>query len=105
MLKKLYRLKIKGMWLFSLGFGELGTPIAVVRDIGIVLTVLDLLFKIKFSIMVDILICLGAFVFFIGVGYLLKVSGMADYQQDLGNSVNPQIRLLGKIAESLNIKE
>lgn len=67
------------MFYFGLGFNELAIPIAVVRDIGIVLTILDVLFKIHWGLKIDALICIASFGFFILLGYVLKQTKMSEF--------------------------
>ena len=101
--KQLYRLKIRLMFYFNLGWSELATPIAVLRDIGLTLTFLDVLFKINFGWRIDALICVFGFVFFLAFGILLKKTGMSDYTNRLNNSINPELKLINDIAKKLNV--
>jgi len=104
LLKQLYRLKISAMFLFSLGFSELATPIAVVRDVGIILAALDILFHIHFSFITDVIICVVSFGVFILLGFILKTSGMSMFATKVNNSVSPEMQLIRQIAKKLNIE-
>lgn len=103
--KKIYRLKIRVMFYFNLGWGDLAAPIAVVRDIAIVLTFAKLVLNISFGLLINIAICFFTFSIFILIGFILKFSGMSDYATKIGNSVNPELKKINKIAEHLGIKE
>jgi len=104
LIKTLYQFKIKMMFFFGLGWNEFATPIAVVRDIAVVLTFAKLVLNINFGWKIDGLICLGSFVLFIFIGWILKLTGMSDFATKLGNSVNPELKLVRKIAEKLDVK-
>jgi|SRR6185369_6423261 len=104
LVKILYQFKIKTFFYFALGWAELSTPIAVVRDIAIILTFAKLVFGISFSYLLDGLICLGCFLGFIGIGWALKATGMSAYGNKLNNSVNEEVMLIRKIAERLNVQ-
>ncbi len=104
LIKKLYQWKIRGMFYFGLGWNELATPIAVTRDIAIILTFAKLVLNISFGWKIDALICLISGLIFVFVGWILKKTGMSDYATRVGNSINPQVMLIEKIAEKLEIK-
>lgn len=82
------------MFYFNLAWGEVSTPLAVVRDIGIILTFLKILFNISFGWKIDALLCLIVFILFTILGIVLKKTGMSDYQNKLNNSINPEISLI-----------
>jgi hypothetical protein len=102
-LKKIYRAKISLMFYWNLGYSEFSTPIAVLRDIGITLTVLKILFKISFGIVTDILICTVTFLIFYAIGKILVANHMTQFQNKLSNSYNPELAAVRKIAEHLGI--
>jgi hypothetical protein len=87
------------MFFFSLGWNEFATPIAVVRDIAVILTFGKLVLNINFGWRADALICLLSGLIFILVGFILKATGMSDYANRVSNSVNPQVMLIEKIYE------
>jgi hypothetical protein len=87
------------MFYFSLGWNEFATPIAVVRDIAVILTFAKLVLNISFGWKFDALICLLSGLVFILVGFILKATGMSDYATRVSNSVNPQLMLIEKIYE------
>ncbi len=91
------------MFYFNLGWGEIATPIAVTKDILVTLAAINFLFKINFGLKVDLIICIGAFTFGISLGLILKFSGMSDYANKLSNSINPEMKLINKIAKHLGI--
>jgi fatty acid desaturase len=93
------------MFFFNIGWSEVATPIAVVRDIAIVLTFAKLVLNIGFGWKTDILICVISGLIFVLVGWVLKVTGMSDFATKMGNSVNPELKMINKISEHLGIKE
>lgn len=103
MIKWLYKFKIKWLFYFGLGWNELSAPIVVVRDIGLILAFLKLLFGINLSWKVDIGLCVTVFIGFTALGIILKKTGMSDYMTEINNSVNPQLKKLDLIAKKLNI--
>ena len=92
------------MFYFSLGWSEFATPIAVVRDIAVILTFAKLVLNISFGWKIDALICFLSGLIFILVGFVLKATGMSDYANRVSNSINPQVMLIEKIAEKLDVK-
>ena len=98
-IKFLYHTKIRLMFYFGLGWNEFATPIAVTRDIAVILTFAKLVLNISFGWRIDALICLLSGLLFVLVGLLLKKSGMADYASRVSNGVNPQLMLIEKIYE------
>ena len=100
----IYQQKIKLMFYFNMGYGEFSTPLAVIKDVGIILALFTVLLKVDFSWLTDIIICLSVIVGFVLIGIGLKLNGLADFNQRIGNSINPEIKLINKIAEKLEIK-
>lgn len=98
-IKFLYHTKIRLMFYFSLGWNEFATPIAVIRDIAVILTFAKLVLNISFGWKIDALICFLSGLIFILVGFILKATGMSDYATRVSNSVNPQLMLIEKIYE------
>lgn len=104
-LKIAYRFKIRLMFYFNLGYSEFSTPVSVVKDLALVLTFLNIVFKINFGWKIDVLACMFVFATFTGVGLILKKSGMSDFANRISNSVNPEIKKINKIAEKLGITD
>ena len=102
LIKKIYQAKIKFVYFFNLGYGEVATPIAVVRDIGITLGLLKWLFNISFGWKWDTLICIVCFLIFYLIGRILVETNMTQFGNKLSNSYNPEISLLNKIWEKIN---
>ena len=101
--KRLYKFKIRLMFLFNIGYGELVNLIAIGRDLAIILAFLDINLKINLGWRIDIgLFCL-CFLIFVVLGLILKQTGMTDYNNMISNSVNPEIRLVNEIARKMGI--
>lgn len=103
--KRLYFFKIKVMFYFILGYGEVAGIVNLVKDVAIILAAVVLIFKVHLGIKVSVLISLGSFLIFTVFGIILKKSGTADYTARMNNSVNPELKLIRKIAEKLKINE
>ncbi len=88
---------------FGWGFGLVSNVLGLIRDIGTALLVLALLFGIKFGVRWDIAIGIITFCLFVGLGEILKRKGLLDYATKLSNSVNPELKLIRKIANHLEI--
>lgn len=91
------------MFYFSLGYNEVNAPISLVKDLLIVIGFVVVVFKIQLSIVVSVLICLGAVVGFTILGFILKHTGMSDFSVKVSNSVNPELKLINKIADKLGV--
>ncbi len=100
-IKIFYRFKIKLMFYFGLGWNEFATPVAVVRDIAVVLTFIKLVLGISFGWKIDGLICIVSMGLFVLIGFIMKESGMADYGTKIGNSINPELQLIRQIWEKI----
>lgn len=103
--KLIYRFKIKLMFFFNLGYGEVSNLVSAAKDIAILLGFAVLVFKIHLGVKSSIIIGVVGFLGFTTIGVILKATGMSDYANHLSNSVNPQIRLLDKIAEKMGVKD
>ena len=104
-IKKAYQFKIRILFYFSLGFNEFSTPIAVVRDIAVILTFAKLVLNISFGWKIDALICLISGLIFILIGCVLKITGMSDYAVKVNNSINPQLKKLDLMATKMGVKD
>ncbi len=105
LVKTLYQWKIRTLFYFNLGYGEVSTSVSMVKDIAILLGFVVLVFKINLSIPVTVAIFTSMFLGFILLGFILKKTGMSDYATKMGNSVNPELKLVRKIAKKLEIKD
>jgi hypothetical protein len=103
--KTLYCWKIKMMFYYGLGYNEVSSLISMVKDVAILLGFVVVVFKINLSILVTVIIFSTMFLTFILLGYILKKTGMSDYATRMNNSVNPELKLVRKIAEKLDIKD
>ncbi len=103
--KFLYRFKIKVMFYFGLGFAEVSNLVSLTKDIAIILGFLVLVFKWHIGIKETVLLAVGSFLGFVALGIILKESGMSDYATRMSNSINPELKLIRKIAKHLNIEE
>ncbi len=104
-IKKVYQWKINFVYFFGLGYAEISTPFDIVYKGSVILASLKILFKIEFSLLTDIIFCLVAYLLLFGVGKILTITKMTQYANRLSNSYNPELRLVRKIAEQLNVKE
>lgn len=105
LIKTLYRFKIRVMFFFGLGFGEVAALIGLVKDILILLGAMVLLFKFHFGIVTTILICVVIFISFVGFGIVLYKTGLSAFGIQTTNSINPELQLIRKIAKHLGIEE
>lgn len=105
LIKLLYRWKIKVMFYFGMGYSEVNGVITLAKDLAILLGFMVLIFKIHLGIITTLLIGFVSFLIFIAIGVVLKASGMKDYAIKLDNSVNPEIKLINKIADKLGINK
>lgn len=102
--KAVYTSKIKVMFYFNLGYGEVSGIISMVKDIAIILGFAVLVFHFKLSVLSTIIICFTAFAAFILTGLVLKATGMSDFSNRMNNSVNPELKLINKIADKLDVE-
>ncbi len=105
LVKTLYQWKIRTLFYFNLGYSEVSTTISMVKDCAIILGFIILALKINLPIPVTISIFVILFLGFILLGFILKKTGMSDYANKMGNSVNPEVKLINKIAEKLGVHE
>lgn len=105
LVKTLYQLKIKLMFYYGLGYGEVSNTISMVKDVAILLGFIVVVFHVKLTVPVTVAIFAFMFLAFILLGFILKVTGMSDYATKMNNSVNPELKLVRKIANYLGIKE
>jgi len=103
--KLIYRFKIRTLFYFQLGYGEVSSFVSLAKDIAIILGFLALVLHFHISLLATIGFGIGAFLLFTGLGLILKKSGMSDYATKTSNSVNPELQLVRKIAKHLNIPE
>lgn len=105
LIKKAYQLKIKTLFYFSLGYGEVSNLVSLMKDIVIILGFASLVLRVHVSIRETVGLGIIAFCGFTLLGWLLKQSGMSDYAVKTSNNVNPEMKLIRKIAKHLNIEE
>ena len=103
LVRQMYLAKIKVMFYFSLGYGEVNGIISMVKDIVIILGFMVLVFKVHLGIWHTVLLAIGCFAAFILLGAVLKHTGMSDFATKVNNSVNPELKLINRIAEKLGI--
>ena len=101
LVKLLYRFKIKVMFYFGLGFAEVNNTLSLVKDIIIVLGYGVLALHIHLNLWATVGICVLAFFSFLLLGFILKQSGLSDYQTKLTNSINPEVKLIPDIIKRL----
>lgn len=104
-IRVLYQFKIRTMFYFQLGYSEVNSLVSLVKDMFILLGFAVIIFKIHLSAFVTMIICVVAFLIFVLIGIILKKSGMSDYAIKTSNSVNPELKLVRKIAKHLGIKD
>lgn len=105
LLKAAYRFKIKTMFYFGLGYSEVSNVISLCKDIAIILGFAALVLKIHISLKEILGLGIVAFIGFCCLGLILKKTGMSDYAVKTSNNVNPEMKLIRKIAKQLNIDE
>lgn len=103
LVKTVYQWKIKMMFYYGLGYNEVSSLISMVKDVAILIGFVVVVFKINLSIPVTVSIFTCMFLGFILLGFILKKTGMSDYATKMNNSVNPELKLVIKIAEKLNV--
>ncbi len=104
-IKAVYYCKIRMMFYFTLGYGEVNGLAMLGKDIAILLGFAVVVFKIHLDIIQAVGIGVGSFLLFIIIGVILKATGMSDYTSKLGNSINPELKLVRKIAKHLGVEE
>jgi len=105
LLKTLYEFKIRTMFYFQLGYGEVSSTASMIKDIAILLGFAVIVFKIQLSLRETLLISAVTFLIFILIGVILKKTGMSDFTTRMSNSVNPELKLVRKIAKHLGVEE
>lgn len=105
LLRVLWRFKIKVMFYFNLGFSEISNLVNLVKSVLIIVAGLVYLFRFNLSISTITMICVVSFLGCIGLGFILKLTGMADYATKFSNDINPELKLIRKIANHFNIND
>lgn len=102
LIKTIYRWKIRTLFYFNLGYGEVVGIVNQVKDVAIIIGFLVLVLKVHVSLKASIIICVATFALFTLIGWILKLSGMSDYANKLSNSINPEIKMIPEILKKLN---
>lgn len=101
LIKIAYRWKIKVLFYFNLGYGEVVGIVNQVKDVAIIIGFLVLVLKVHINLKTSIIICIVSFGLFTLIGCILKFSGMSDYANKLSNSINPEIKMIPEILKEI----